>query len=284
MNSRSVRAGTAGWIARAKAETTTFEIGSRSLSGSYSGRLLRIASVIWVLEPPGGWCSHPLGRARPRQHRANYLLPPGFQRPRCQAPTSSSPPKGARRRRTRRPAGREPRAGSDGQDIWIERRRAATSATAPPAQRRPRRANRVAALCARRPGGGCREHSTQRLRGNRSIVDGADNDFSVSCRGPGPAAIAQLEKEVARVDENSESLAQDENRVADIESVEQQQQAAADREEPEGNRHHHFSRALGGDPLHQEAHGEHDLRHVTEQHPPLELGHEDFVQVAADRL
>src|SRR5262245_32792648 len=98
------------------------------------------------------------------------------------------------------------------------------------------------------------------------------------------AAVAQLEIEVARVDENSESLAQDENRVADIEGIEQEQHATADREEPEGDRHHHFSRALGGDPLHQEAHGEHDLRHVTEQHPPLELGHEDFMQVAADRL
>src|SRR5262245_15431477 len=106
----------------------------------------------------------------------------------------------------------------------------------------------------------------------------------LSHRGLSAAAIAQLEIEVARVDENSESLVQDENRVADIEGIEQEQHATADREEPEGDRHHHFSRALGGDPLHQEAHGEHDLRHVTEQHPPLELGHEDFVQVAADRL
>src|SRR6202040_4181219 len=185
---------------------------------------------------PGGWCSHPGGRGRPRQHRANYLLPPGFQRTRCQAPTSSSPPTGARRRRIRRPAGTEPRAGSDGRDIWIERGRAATSATAPPARRRAKRVNRVAALCARRRGGACREHSTPRLRGNRSIVDGADNGFSVSYCGLGAAAIAQLEKQVARVDENSESLAQDENRVADIEGVKQQQHAAADREEPEGDR------------------------------------------------
>src|SRR5262249_14815416 len=141
-----------------------------------------------------------------------------------------------------------------------------------------------------------REHSTRRLRGNRSIVDGPTNDVSPFALRPSPVAllpshcglgaatIAQLEIEVARVDKNSESLAQDENRVADIKGIEKEQHATADREKPEGDRHHHFSRALGGDPLHQEAHGEHDLRHVTEQHPPLELGHEDFVQVAADRL
>jgi hypothetical protein len=36
--------------------------------------------------------------------------------------------------------------------------------------------------------------------------------------------------------------------------------------------------------LHDEAHGEHDLRQIAEQHPPLELGHEHVVQVAADRI
>src|SRR5262249_6502233 len=132
----------------------------------------------------------------------------------------------------------------------------------------------------------CREHSTRRPCGNRerrrSMTQVAA--FRPSHYGLGAAAIAQLEIEVARIDENSEALAQDENRVADIEGVEQEQHAAADREEPEGDRHHHFSRALGGDPLHREAHGEHDLRHVTEQHPPLELGYEDLVQVAPDRL
>src|SRR5262249_13343666 len=80
-----------------------------------------------------------------------------------------------------------------------------------------------------------REHSTRRLRGNRSIVDGPTNDVSPFALRPSPfalrpspfalrpshcglsaATIAQLEIEVARVDENSESLAQDENRVADI--------------------------------------------------------------------
>src|SRR5215471_6943324 len=132
----------------------------------------------------------------------------------------------------------------------------------------------------------CREHSTRRPCGKRerrrSMTQAAA--FRPSHYGLGAAAIAQLEIDVARIDENSEALAQDENRVADIEGVEQEQHAAADREEPEGDRHHHFSRALGGDPLHREAHGEHDLRHVTEQHPPLELGHEDLVQVAPDRL
>src|SRR5262249_54392612 len=75
MNSLSVRAGTAGWIARAKAETTKFEIGSSSLSGSYSGRLLRIASVIWVLEPPRRMVE-PSGRARATAAAPGDLPPP----------------------------------------------------------------------------------------------------------------------------------------------------------------------------------------------------------------
>src|SRR6266481_1603415 len=107
--------------------------------------------------------------------------------------------------------------------------------------------------------------------------------LSLSRRRGGAAAVTQLEIEVAPVDEHAERLAQDENRVADIQRIGQQQRAAANRKKPKRDRHHHFSRAFRGDPLHQESHGEHNLRDVAEQHPPLKLGHKDFVQVTADR-
>src|SRR5262245_46687655 len=109
-------------------------------------------------------------------------------------------------------------------------------------------------------------------------------DLWISPRGRGTAAVAQLEIEVTPIDEDTESLTQDEYRIAYIERIGKQQHAAPDRKEPEGDRHHHFSRAFGGNPLHHEAHGEHELRHITEQDPPLELGHKDFVQIAAHRL
>src|SRR5262249_13565031 len=88
-----------------------------------------------------------------------------------------------------------------------------------------------------------REHSTRPPCGNREHCRSMTQAtaFRPSHYGPGAAAIAQLEIEVARIDENSEALAQDENRVADMEGVDQEQHAAADREEPEGDRHHHFS-------------------------------------------
>src|SRR5262249_52471123 len=97
-------------------------------------------------------------------------------------------------------------------------------------------------------------------------------------------AVTQLEIEIASVDENAEALTQDEYRVANVERITEQQQPAADREEPERDRHHHLAGTLGGDPLHQEAHREHDLRDIAEQHPPLELGDEHLVQVVAERL
>src|SRR5262249_12694275 len=72
-------------------------------------------------------------------------------------------------------------------------------------------------------------------------------------RNPGYAPVAQLEIEVAGIDEHAKALAEDENRIADEKSVAEQQHAAADREEPERDRHHHLAGALGGDPLHHEA-------------------------------
>src|SRR5947209_9470695 len=93
--------------------------------------------------------------------------------------------------------------------------------------------------------------------------------------------IAHLEVEIARINEHAKALSENKHRVADIERVGEQEKPAADGEEPERDRHHHLAGALGGDPLHHEAHGEHDLREITEQHPPLELLDEHFVEVLA---
>src|SRR5467141_2158717 len=98
-------------------------------------------------------------------------------------------------------------------------------------------------------------------------------DRSIALRAPlyrsrTAPAVAQLEIEIPPIDEHPECLAEDEDRVADVERIGQKQEAPADREEPEGDRHHHFSGSLGGDPLHQETHGEHDLCDIAEQHPP----------------
>src|SRR5437588_4329572 len=93
--------------------------------------------------------------------------------------------------------------------------------------------------------------------------------------GPGGlAAVAQFEIEIAGIDEDAEALAQNEDRVANVKRVAEQQDAAADGEEPERNRHHHLAGTLGGNPLHHEAHREHDLRGIAEQYDPLEFGHE----------
>src|SRR5262245_25520244 len=116
------------------------------------------------------------------------------------------------------------------------------------------------------------KHSTPCPAGNRCAAR------PLLRRGRRAPPVAQLEIEVARIHEHAETLAEDKDRIADIERIAEQQQPAADREEPERDRHHHLSRTLGRNPLHHEAHGEHDLRQITEQHPPLELGDEDFVQ------
>src|SRR5262245_33125397 len=63
------------------------------------------------------------------------------------------------------------------------------------------------------------EHSSQRPCGNRSICNRGDERPSLSRRGCGPAAVAQLEIEIAPIDEDAESLAQDEDRVADVQRV-----------------------------------------------------------------
>src|SRR5262249_62392208 len=70
----------------------------------------------------------------------------------------------------------------------------------------------------------CREHSTRRLRGNRSIVDGAGSDVSPFTLHPSPftlhpshcglraAAVPPLAIRVAGVGEKPQSPAQEENR------------------------------------------------------------------------
>src|SRR5215472_10127052 len=57
--------------------------------------------------------------------------------------------------------------------------------------------------------------------------------------------------EIAQIDEQAKPLADDENRIADVERVEEQQEAAADRKEPECDRHHTAADPLGGHPLRQ---------------------------------
>src|SRR5262247_2311916 len=71
-------------------------------------------------------------------------------------------------------------------------------------------------------------------------------------RGAAAFAVTQLEVKVAQIDEHAKRLAEDEDRIADVEGVDQQQEASADRKEPERNRHHHLAGALRRDPLHDE--------------------------------
>src|SRR5262249_60519756 len=92
------------------------------------------------------------------------------------------------------------------------------------------------------------------------------------------------ERNIARVDEQAERLAGDEYRVLAVKRVDQQQRAAAGREQPERQWNHAAPRALGGDPLHQEARREQRLRQKTERNPPIELQDEDFAQIAPKRV
>ena len=77
-------------------------------------------------------------------------------------------------------------------------------------------------------------------------------------------------------------MADDEDRILAIDGIAQQHQAAADREDPERGRHHAAPGPLGGDPLHDEAHGEQNLRDVADQQTPIHVAEKDVVQVAAE--
>src|SRR5215510_3154169 len=96
----------------------------------------------------------------------------------------------------------------------------------------------------------------------------------LACGSGGDAlGVAQDEVEVARVDEEAGALAQDEDRIAAPQRVEQEGQAAADREIPEGARHHALAQALRRDPLDEEARGEEGLPEKADAEPNLVRGH-----------
>ena len=103
--------------------------------------------------------------------------------------------------------------------------------------------------------------------------------------GRGPLLVlAPYEIEVTAVDEESRGLAEDENRIQAINSIGQEGETPADREEPERDRDHASSGALAGNPLHQETRGEQQLRDQAERQPEIEFGHEDVVEIVAERL
>src|SRR6266853_1096024 len=77
--------------------------------------------------------------------------------------------------------------------------------------------------------------------------------------------FATNEIEVSQIDEQSEPLADDEDRIADIKCVGEQQNASPHREEPECDRDHASTRSLGRHPLHDEAHRKQRLSGVAEQ-------------------
>ena len=98
------------------------------------------------------------------------------------------------------------------------------------------------------------------------------------------AAIFHDQHDVADVDDRRQSLADDNHGFALGDAVDQRHQAAAHREEPERHRHHALSGALAGNPLHQKARGEQQLRDQAERQPEIELGDEDIVEIIAERL
>ena len=98
----------------------------------------------------------------------------------------------------------------------------------------------------------------------------------------GGFALTQHKVQVAQVNEDAERLAGDEHRIPAIERIDQQHQTATDRENPERQRNDAAAGALGRDPLHQKSHGEKALGNEAHQHPPIEPGDEDILQVRAD--
>src|SRR5262245_58740252 len=81
--------------------------------------------------------------------------------------------------------------------------------------------------------------------------------------------LAADEVEVATVDEQPGPLAENEDRVQSIDGVGEEGEPAADREEPERERNHALAFPLGGDPLHEEAHGETRLPQEAHQEPQV---------------
>src|SRR6185312_14778451 len=75
------------------------------------------------------------------------------------------------------------------------------------------------------------------------------------------------EIDVARVDDEAGRLAEDENGVGAVDRISQQQNAAEEAEIPERLGDDARPRLLGGDPLHEKAHREQELREETDKQP-----------------
>src|ERR1700693_4138907 len=97
-------------------------------------------------------------------------------------------------------------------------------------------------------------------------------------------ALAKHKVEITRINAQSHSLADGEDRIANVERIDEQQHPAADREEPERQRDHAAPDPFGRHPLHDEPHGEQGLPGIADEEPPVELHEEDVLQVIADRL
>src|SRR5215510_6455899 len=97
-----------------------------------------------------------------------------------------------------------------------------------------------------------------------------------------PALLAPDEIEVAKVNEETRALPQDEHRIAAVNRIDEQDAAAADGEEPEGEGNDALPLALGGDPLHEEAAEEEALPQKSDAQPELlSRDHQRLVESAA---
>src|SRR5215831_4377316 len=93
--------------------------------------------------------------------------------------------------------------------------------------------------------------------------------------GLGEQALLAPDKiEVAKVDEETRALPQDEHGVAAMNRVDEQDGAATDGEEPEGDGNDALPPALGGDPLHEEAAEEEALPQESDGQPELLSRHD----------
>src|SRR5213076_2652001 len=90
------------------------------------------------------------------------------------------------------------------------------------------------------------------------------------------------EVEIPRVHEEPGTLAEDEHGVEPVDRVRQQRHAAAHREEPEGAGHDALLRALGRDPLDEEARREERLAEQTDAEPHMFRRHRDYPPGSAD--
>jgi len=90
--------------------------------------------------------------------------------------------------------------------------------------------------------------------------------------------------QIAQVDKHTKGLPQDEDRILPVERVPEQHQTADDGEDPERDRDDALAGALGRNPLHYKAHGEHCLCHVANENSPTRGANEYFVQIVADSV